>query len=99
MSSITLAGVCDALRAGDLNVVLGLHECGWLDVKSGIYNLNAPSGADEFVKDVASFANTATGGVLLIGYTTCLEAGLEVIEGLRPVPRNLVDLDQHRKLI
>jgi hypothetical protein len=88
-----------ALRAGRPEELLGVAECGWLDVKSGIYQLDDPASAEELAKDVAAFANTKTGGLLLIGYGTRKEHDVEVIDQVRPVPRTLVDLDRHRKLI
>ncbi|GLY85983.1 AlbA family DNA-binding domain-containing protein [Actinoallomurus iriomotensis] len=88
-----------ALAAGEPGTLLGLPECGWLDAKSGIYQLNAPGGAEEFSKDVAGFANVRTGGLIVVGYRTRREADQEILDSLRPIPRTLVDLDQHRKLI
>jgi hypothetical protein len=48
---------------------------------------------------VAAFANVKTGGLLLVGFATRMEHDAEVIDRVRPVPRDLVDLDRHRKLI
>lgn len=78
---------------------MGLQECGWLDVKSGPYQLAQQMGAEELVKDVAAFANAPGGGLLLIGFKTTAEHDTEIISELRPVPRSLVDIDRHRKLI
>jgi hypothetical protein len=79
--------------------MVGVQECGWLDVKSGVYQLDDPSGAEELVKDVAGFANSKAGGLLLVGFGTRKQGDSEVVDSVRPVPRNLVDLDRHRKLI
>jgi hypothetical protein len=92
-------GARAALRGGKPTELIGLAECGWLDVKGGIYNLTKPDKADELVKDVVEFANAETGGLLLVGFGTRKEYDQEIIDELRPVPRALVDLDQHRKLI
>jgi hypothetical protein len=54
---------------------------------------------NELAKDVAAFANTKTGGLLLIGFHTSKKNGVDTIDQVRPVPRNLVDLDQYSKLI
>jgi hypothetical protein len=59
-----------ALRDGKLTDLLGVPECVWLDVKSGIYPLHDTAGAEELVKDVAGFANSRTGGLLLVGFST-----------------------------
>ncbi len=88
-----------ALRTKKLEELLGLVECGWLDAKSGVYKLDDPAGAEELAKDVAGFANSTTGGLLLVGFSTQKQGDCEVLDSVRPVPRNLVDLDRHRKLI
>jgi hypothetical protein len=96
---LDIDGARVALRAGRPEELLGAPECGWLDVKSGVYRLDDPASAEELAKDVAAFANTKTGGLLLIGFSTRKEHDAEVIDQVRPVPRGLVDLDRHRKLI
>ena len=63
-------GARAALRAGRPEDLLDVTECGWLDVKSGVYRLDDPASAEELAKDVAAFANTKTGGLLLIGFST-----------------------------
>jgi hypothetical protein len=88
-----------ALRAGNPDELLGLAECGWLDVKGGIYRLDEPGGPEELAKDVAGFANARTGGLLLLGFSTRKEHDSEILDQVRPVPRSLVDLDRYRKLI
>ena len=86
-----------ALRADRPGELLGLAECGWLDAKGGIYRLDEPAGPEELAKDVAGFANARTGGLLLVGFSTRKEHDSEILDQVRPVPRSLVDLDQHRK--
>src|SRR5581483_10638474 len=89
----------EALSENDPSALLGLREGTWLDAKGGIYDLNSPSGAEELAKDVAAFANTLYGGLLVIGIGTRVDGQGEVLEKLKPVPRDLVDLDRYRKLI
>jgi hypothetical protein len=67
--------------------LLGLAECGWLDAKDGIYQLDDPAGAEELAKDVAAFANAKGGGLLLVGFSTRKEHDGEVLDRVRPVPR------------
>lgn len=99
MSVTDIDSAWAALRAGRPEELLGLAECGWLDVKGGIYRLDEPGGAEELAKDVAGFANTRTGGLLLVGFSTRKEHDSEILDQVRPVPRALVDLDRCRKLI
>ena len=94
-----IGGARAALRAGTPADLLGLAECGWLDVKAGVYRLDDPAKALELAKDVAAFANTGTGGMILVGYTTRKDYDREIIDEVRPVRRALVDLDRYRKLI
>lgn len=53
----SLAAAREALAAGEPEKFLGLAECAWLDVKSGLYDLGGGHGAEELLKDVAAFAN------------------------------------------
>jgi hypothetical protein len=99
MSLGGLAAAREALGAGEPEKLLGLAECAWLDVKGGVYDLDSPYGAEELLKDVAAFANAREGGLLLVGFATQVEDGQEVIDRVRPVPRERVDLDRHRKLL
>jgi hypothetical protein len=64
-----------------------------------VYRLDDPAKALELAKDVAAFANTGTGGMILVGYTTRKDYDREIIDEIRPVRRALVDLDRYRKLI
>jgi len=99
MPSGSLDTVREALRAGQPEGLVGLPECAWLDVKGEIYVLDTPYGAEELLKDVAAFANAQDGGLLLVGFSTTKENGQEIIDLVRPVPRALVDIDRHRKLL
>jgi hypothetical protein len=62
-----------ALRRHDPSALLGERESVWLDVKSGVYPLDTARGAEELAKDVAAFANTRDGGLLLVGFSTRME--------------------------
>ena len=64
-----------------------------------MYRLDDPAKALELAKDVAAFANTGTGGMILVGYTTRKDYDREIVDEIRPVRRALVDLDRYRKLI
>ncbi len=79
--------------------LIGLPECEWLEVKSGVYQLDKPAHVAELVKDVAALANSDAGGLLLVGLRTRAEHGEDIIEAVNPVPRKLVDVDRHRKII
>lgn len=99
MSLGSLAAAREALAAGEPEKLLGLAECAWLDVKGGVYDLGSTHGAEELLKDVAAFANAREGGLVLVGFATRPEDGEEIIDRLRPVPRDRVDLDRYRKIL
>jgi hypothetical protein len=69
--------------------LLGLAECGWLDVKAGVYRLDDPIKAEELVKDVAGFANAnaKTGGLVLVGFGTRKEYDGEILDEIRLAAR------------
>jgi hypothetical protein len=92
------AGALAALNAGTLEALVEAKESWWLDAKSGPYRLNDSASAGELVKDVVAFAN-GRGGLLLVGFSTRVRGGLEVIDKVRPVPQAMVDVGQHRKLL
>ncbi|WP_351233768.1 hypothetical protein [Streptomyces sp. NPDC002133] len=54
---------------------------------------------EELVKDVASFANALTGGLLIIGFKTSTANAVETVSEVNPVPRERVNVDTYRKLI
>ncbi len=99
MPADTLQLAREALRAGDPTALLGVREGSWIDAKGGIYDLGSAPGAEELAKDVAAFANTEHGGLLVIGIGTLPDAHGEVLDRLKPIAHTLVDLDRHRKVI
>jgi hypothetical protein len=81
-----------ALEAGDFDRVLKTPESEWIDFKSEPYRLDVPKGPWEYAKDVAAFANTA-GGVIVVGYKTH-KAETDLVSSAsccRRVPKHLVD--------
>ncbi|AGL15180.1 hypothetical protein L083_1670 [Actinoplanes sp. N902-109] len=63
-----------------------------------MYPLDDPAGAGELIKDVAAFANSRC-GLLIVGFGTRVDNGREIIDELKPVPTRLVDVDRYRKLV
>ncbi|MFF4551092.1 RNA-binding domain-containing protein [Streptomyces sp. NPDC001435] len=98
MSQIDLEGARSALRGHTPTALLGLRESQWLDAKGAPYELRDPAKVEELAKDVTAFANGG-GGLLVLGITTRLEHGEEVLDRIASVDRSAVDLDQVRKVI
>jgi hypothetical protein len=76
-----------AIQFGRLDMLLGTPESEILDAKSFAYDLKQGDEAAwkiELSQDVAQFAN-AHGGLLLIGYHTKRQNGLDLIDRLTPV--------------
>jgi hypothetical protein len=80
--------------------VIGSEEADWVDFKRDPYQLDTPKGGWELAKDVASFANTR-GGVIVIGFDTqrLQSAATDVVTEHRPTRRGLVNGEQLVDLI
>jgi hypothetical protein len=75
---LTMTSVLELIRAGQLELLIGLEETEWLDAKAGPYDLDTEGGRIEVSQDVARFAN-AGGGIIAIGWGTKRRHGNEVI--------------------
>lgn len=93
-----MAEALAALRAENVDALLGQQECCWLDAKGGIYQLNDPIKAEELAKDVACMANKV-GGLLVVGVQTRKEQEREILDHISPVPRDLIHLTRHHEVI
>jgi hypothetical protein len=98
MDSSPAATAREWVSARSWDRFVGTPESAVLDVKSGVYPLDDLAGAGELIKDVAAFANSR-GGLLLVGFGTRVDNGREIIDELKPVPARLVDVDRYRKLV
>ncbi|MBM2623395.1 ATP-binding protein [Actinoplanes sp. LDG1-06] len=98
MNNSPAATARDWVSARSWDRFVGIPESAVLDVKSGVYQLDDPAGTGELIKDVAAFANSR-GGLLLVGFGTRADGGREIIDEVKPVPARLVDVDRYRKLI
>lgn len=82
---VSQATAMDLLRAGQAELLIGLPESAWLEVKSFPYNLNQQSAKIELAQDVARFANSEDGGILVIGMRAKRRGDSEVIVALAPL--------------
>lgn len=82
---LTAEAALALLRAGRGDLLIGLPESNWLEVKSQGYDLSSGDAAKiELAQDVARFANGETDSLLVIGYRTDKAKGEEVISKLTP---------------
>lgn len=96
----SLGDLWAALAQGQWATVLGSEEAEWVDFKRDPYQLDVPKGVWELAKDVASFANTR-GGVVVIGFDTqrLQSAATDIVTEHRPTRRALVNGEQLIDLI
>jgi len=77
------------IEIGQIERLIGMRENIWLEVKSAPYEMkkNENQWKVELATDVASFANSERGGILILGMGTHGREGHnEVIKEVRPVP-------------
>lgn len=77
------------LQLGHPEVFVGYHESEWLEVKSAPYEFKSSGDQAwklELAKDVAQFANSRAGGLLVIGLRTRKRDGIDTIERVTPFP-------------
>jgi hypothetical protein len=100
MAVASRLALIQAVSREDFQAVLGTAESNWLDFKDQPYRLDEPQQRWELAKDVAAFANS-TGGMIVIGYRTerLENEGIERAVQVRFVPKTLVEPDRYRSVI
>ncbi|WP_137354726.1 RNA-binding domain-containing protein [Nocardia farcinica] len=91
--------IWNLLRAGQMEWLIGEDESSFLEVKSVGYDLMQWPGKIELAQDVARFANSEEGGVLIVGFRTKRRLGGETISKLTPIDCQDGVVDQYRKVI
>jgi hypothetical protein len=100
MAVETQVDLLHALEQGDYQSILGTAESEEIDFKEAPYPLDSPRQKWELAKDVAAFANTR-GGLIVIGFRTQRAEMLLVDTATRhtPVPKARILWDQYRQTI
>jgi hypothetical protein len=88
----------DLIVAGHAGALVGLREGIWLDGKGAPYRLESDAEKFELARDTSAFAN-AEGGLLVIPATTRVERNGEVIDEVRDLDLDLVDVGQIRDVL
>lgn len=78
-AGISVASAAAFIRAQRPELLIGTAESEWLEVKRAGYALQRTDQQLELAKDVAALANTANGGLLVIGLITVSRGGQDVI--------------------
>lgn len=84
--TLTCDTAIDLVLGGHAQLLTGLPESSWLEVKAQHYDLATPAGTISTAEAVSRFCNAEDGGVVIIGMDTSLRSGVEVIRSVRPVP-------------
>jgi hypothetical protein len=91
--------VVDLISGGRPDLLIGLPEGDWLDVKSQHYDLTMARGKISLAEAVSRFANAEEGGIVVIGMDTKRIPGGEIIKTVRPVPINTATSRRYRQAI
>ncbi|MBG0813802.1 helix-turn-helix domain-containing protein [Planomonospora sp. ID82291] len=79
--------VYELVRAGEVKRILGIPENEWLEVKSAPYEMKRDKQWQcELAEDVARFANSEYGGILILGIRSEKEDGRDVLRKMAPLP-------------
>jgi hypothetical protein len=89
----------DLLRAGRWELFLGQPESEWLDVKGAPYTGHKEIWKHELARDVAAFANSPDGGVIVIGMTTRKDGDTEELDDIREIELSSVKPSTYRQVI
>lgn len=88
-----------ALRVGAPDALIGLRESSWLEFKSILPDTTRPVGKIELAKDVAQFANSPSGGLLVYGVRTKNDGKGDVAKKIVPLSLEARRLNSIRNII
>ncbi|HEY9474081.1 MAG TPA: hypothetical protein VIS06_09545 [Mycobacteriales bacterium] len=96
---LTRETVVDLIIGGRADLLLGLPEGAWLDVKSQHYDLTTTRGKISLAEAVSRFANAEEGGIVVVGMDTKRIPGGELVKSVRPVPIDTATTRRYRQAI
>ncbi|WP_180985970.1 helix-turn-helix domain-containing protein [Streptomyces sp. CB02959] len=93
-------GAYTLLMAGKAETLLGQPESDWLEVKRKGYGIAEQSQKHELACDVAAFANSTDGGLLIVGFSTEKDpAGRDILTMIHPPRRGSFNLQTYMQVI
>lgn len=100
MTALSRRDVLEALASGRFETMLDVDEGPQLDFKERAYDLEGPKGLRDLVADVASFANSR-GGVIVLGARTTRDPTTrrEFVAAFPGVASESVDDERYRALV
>lgn len=91
--------VVDLILGGRADLLIGLPEGAWLDVKSQHYDMSGDRGRISLAEAVSRFCNAEEGGVVVVGMDTKRVPGGEIIRSIKPVPVDAAIIRRYRQAI
>ncbi|MGJ9404050.1 AlbA family DNA-binding domain-containing protein [Arthrobacter sp. KK5.5] len=82
---LTPATLADLVRAGHAQTLLGQPENQWLEVKRQHYDLGTDYGKVRLAQTVSQFANSDSGGVVVVGLESKKRDGVDTIHAVTPM--------------
>ncbi|MET9515154.1 ATP-binding protein [Streptomyces sp. NPDC002994] len=96
----TPSGAYALVSAGAPVMVLGEAESEWLEVKRENYGIAVESQKYEFACDVASFANSDQGGLIVIGISSAKDdSGNDVLTRVTPCKRGSLNIQRYMQIL
>jgi hypothetical protein len=96
---LTIATALDLLRAGRWDLFRGQPESKWLEVKGEPYDSSTPTWRFELAKDVAAFANSPGGGLIVLGMSSRDAGSGDTITGHREFARRMLKRQTYRNAV
>jgi hypothetical protein len=93
------AGTVGLLRTGFAQSLVDQAEGQWFDAKREPYRLDDTLQKFELAKDVAAFANTVNGGIIVVGARTRRLHDEDVVQAITEIPLHLVNRGSYRHII
>lgn len=100
MAIASLVQLVEVLSRGEFDRLVGTPEGQEFDFKSAPYLMDDPRNQWELAKDVAAFANSG-GGCIVVGCQTNRSERdvVDAVSGFSAVPKNLVDVPRYRQVL
>ncbi|MFM9706328.1 AlbA family DNA-binding domain-containing protein [Streptomyces galilaeus] len=96
----TPSGAYALISAGVPALMLGKAESEWLEVKRDNYGIAAESQKYEFACDVASFANSEAGGLIVVGIASEKDnSGNDVLARITPCRRGSINVQRYMQAL
>ncbi|NMR21661.1 hypothetical protein [Cellulomonas fimi] len=96
---LTRSTICDLVRGGHAQLLIGQPEGHWLEAKSQHYDLRTEGGQISLAQAVTRFCNAEQCGVVVVGLKTRRVPGGETIHALSPMPADPLALRRYQQAL